>query len=166
VQDNAELFLLASDTDAARIAAERLFEATRQQLRPMLPSSVDILHVGATAVIGCLTKGDLDIVIRVEAPEFPQAESVLAEQFRRNAGSIHSDAFAAFVDDTCVPQRGIQLVIRNSPLDHFHHFVAALSERPDLLKQYNNLKRHYHGLAMQDYRVAKASFIAGVLDRR
>jgi hypothetical protein len=33
-------------------------------LTPILPATADVSHVGATSIPGCVTKGDLDVVIR------------------------------------------------------------------------------------------------------
>jgi hypothetical protein len=60
---NPELFLLAPDDARARAAAEALFASTGAEIRALLPYAADIRHIGATAVPGCLTKGDLDIVV-------------------------------------------------------------------------------------------------------
>lgn len=56
---------LAPDPEVARGAAETLFRMVASELAAVLPSSAEVLHIGATAVPGCLTKGDLDIAVRV-----------------------------------------------------------------------------------------------------
>ncbi len=53
------VFRLHADPDAAGVAAERLFERVAAELEALLPASADVRHIGATAVPGCLTKGDL-----------------------------------------------------------------------------------------------------------
>ncbi|WP_334493720.1 GrpB family protein [Bradyrhizobium sp. AZCC 1614] len=76
----------------------------------MLPTSAEMHHVGATAIPGCLTKGDLDIVIRVDAADFSQVDAQLAERFSRNLG-------------LCTP--------RNFPLSKTRHarLIAAFNSR-------------------------------------
>jgi GrpB-like predicted nucleotidyltransferase (UPF0157 family) len=62
---HGEAFTRATDPEAARLAAEALFDATSEQLTALLPPSSEVLHIGATSVPGALTGGDLDIVVRV-----------------------------------------------------------------------------------------------------
>ena len=111
--------------ERARDQAERLFGLTRAALQSVLPTA-DIRHVGATAIRGCLTKGDLDIVVRVPAKDFAQAETVLATRYAFNSGSTRTTDFAAFEDATTDPPLGIQLTVIDGPFDFFHAFVEAL----------------------------------------
>ncbi|MCF3933040.1 GrpB family protein [Acuticoccus sp. M5D2P5] len=153
------------DPELARRKAERLFTVVRAAIVARLPEA-DIRHVGATAVPGCLTKGDLDIVVRVEAADFPAADHALGAHFARNDGSVRTDAFAAFADDRSDPPLGVQLVAIGGPLDVFHHFVEALRASPGLVAEYNALKSRFAGADMEVYRRAKSAFIEEVLARR
>ncbi|TGD98580.1 GrpB family protein [Methylobacterium nonmethylotrophicum] len=160
---HGEIFVLAPDPQAARAAADRLFAALAGDLAAVLPATAELLHVGATAIPGCLTKGDLDIVVRVEAADFAQADAALAGRFTRNTGSDRTEDFAAFEDGDRVPPLGIQLVVRGGAYDDFHRFAEALRRDPDRLRRYNDLKRAFHGRPMEAYRAAKGAFIASVL---
>jgi GrpB-like predicted nucleotidyltransferase (UPF0157 family) len=150
------------DTERARRDAERLFETVSKSLGQMLPRS-DIRHIGATAVPGCLTKGDLDIVVRVSEADFAAADQVLAAIFLRNEGSIRTEMFSAFEDASGDPHLGIQLVVTEGPFDVFHLFVEALERSPALLEEYNALKRRHEGADMARYRQAKDAFVERVL---
>jgi GrpB-like predicted nucleotidyltransferase (UPF0157 family) len=152
-------------TELARDQAERLFERTRASLQSVLPMA-DIRHIGATAIRGCLTKGDLDIVIRVPPENFAEVETVLSTRFARNNGSTRTADFAAFVDDSANPPLGIQLTTIDGPFDFFHDFVDALCASPQLVREYNALKSAYDGRAMPVYRAAKDAFIDRVLAAR
>jgi GrpB-like predicted nucleotidyltransferase (UPF0157 family) len=156
-------FRLAPDTDAARRDAERLFADVHALLRRHLPAAADIRHIGATAIPGCLTKGDLDIVVRVPADDFARADASLAALFPRNAGSMRSDTFSAFEDAAQAPPLGVQLAVIGSPTDFFHLFVEAMRHSPDLVAQYNALKRSHDGKDMAVYRKAKDRFVEAVL---
>jgi GrpB-like predicted nucleotidyltransferase (UPF0157 family) len=158
-----ETFELAGDDVAARAAAERLFASIRAELAGMLPASADIRHIGATSVPGCLTKGDLDIVVRIDRHDFPPADRALEARFERNLGSVRSASFAAFEDRGAIPHLGIQLVAIGSSYDDFHRFAEALRADPELMRAYNRLKKAWHGKPMDDYRAAKDAFIAGVM---
>jgi GrpB-like predicted nucleotidyltransferase (UPF0157 family) len=156
-------FSLHPDPALERRAANELFERTAAILRGLLPASADIRHIGTTAVPGCLTKGDLDIVVRVEAVDFSVAEAAIATLLARNTGSTHSDTFSAFEDRGTTPPLGVQLVVAGVSDDCFHTFAEALRRDPDLLVRYNSLKRQYDGPPMDLYRAAKDAFIARAL---
>lgn len=158
-----DLFILADDAGAARQAAASLFERVRTRLAVILPASAEVLHIGATAIPGCLTKGDLDIVVRVDPTDFVTAEAGLAAAFGRNAGSIRTDAFAAFEDADCRPPLGIQLTAKDGVLDVFHRFADALRADPELLARYNALKLAHHTRPMARYRAEKDAFVSEVL---
>lgn len=152
--------LSLADTDKAHAAAWRLFDILRTTLVAALPPAADIRHIGATAVPGCLTKGDLDIVVRVPACDFAAADAVLAARYARNAGSVRTDDFSAFEAPHEQPPLGIQLTAIGGLFDDFHRLVDALSASPDLLTAYNALKRAHDGGDMAAYREAKGAFVA------
>jgi GrpB-like predicted nucleotidyltransferase (UPF0157 family) len=158
-----ETLKLAPDADTARSAAETLFRAIASELAALLPASAEVLHIGATAVPGCLTKGDLDIVIRVDRVDFPAAHALLSGRLSRNDGSVRTDAFAAFEDAHCSPHLGVQLTAKGGALDIFHHFVEALRADPALVRRYNALKQRFRDRPMADYRAAKDAFVGEVL---
>lgn len=159
-----DLFRLSEDDQQARAAAERLFEEVKQELRDILPATAEVLHISATAVPGCLTKGDLDMVARVARDDFDVANTALAARFSRNLGSIRTNEFTAFEDEDCTPHLGIQLTARDSMFDMFHRFVAALRNEPALVRRYNALKLAHDGQPMDQYRAAKDAFVAEVMD--
>ncbi len=159
--DEEPRFMLV-DTRRARKDAQRLFAAVSERLAALLPGA-DIRHIGATAVPGCLTKGDLDIVVRVGAEDFATADSVVAAAFSRNGSSVRTQAFSAFEDASSHPHLGIQLVAVDSPFDSFHLFAEALQRSPSLVEEYNALKRLHEGADMARYREAKGRFVERVL---
>jgi GrpB-like predicted nucleotidyltransferase (UPF0157 family) len=152
-------------SEAVRERAEAAYERHRTALKPILPRA-GIEHIGSTAVEGAITKGDLDILVRVSADDFPAAEHVLAARFARNEGSFRSDSFASFCDDAADPPLGIQLVVRGSELDDFSQFRDALRANPQLLADFNALKRECEGMDMDAYRERKAAFIEHTRARR
>lgn len=163
---DAEKLILASDPVAARAAAEVLFVSAARELTSLLPRTAEILHVGATAVPGCLTKGDLDILVRVDPADFSASEAVLARRFVRNGGSARTGEFAAFENPGSTPHLGVQLTVKSGAFDFFHQFAEELRQNPELLRRYNNLKLSFANKSMEDYRAAKDSFVAEVLSGR
>ena len=63
--------------------ADRLFAEIQEKLTVLLPFA-DIQHIGATAVLGLLTKGDLDINVRVQSNTFDSAVDALKKLFEIN----------------------------------------------------------------------------------
>lgn len=160
-----QIFTLV-DTEHASAAAYRLFDSMLPLLTSHLPPSVDIRHIGATAVPGCMTKGDLDILVRIPSEDFLAADDALSKLFARNTGSTRTRDFSAFEDPARIPSLGIQLTAIGGEFDSFHHFVEALLASPQLVAAYNALKRDWDGAAMDDYRKAKDEFIAHALEHR
>ena len=142
--------------------AESLFAATVNKLRHILPYG-EFQHVGSTAIPGTLTKGDLDIVVRVLPGKFCEADLRLAELFERNISSFHSNEFSAFQDVTSDPELGVQLVAIGSETDHFHMWRQLLESDAELRCEYDELKRSFEGQSMESYREAKAQFITNNL---
>jgi GrpB-like predicted nucleotidyltransferase (UPF0157 family) len=158
-----ETFSLAASADSARETAEVLFAVVAPELISVLPASAEVVHVGATAVPGCVTKGDLDIVVRVDRVDFAASEALLAKRFSRNVGSIRTDEFAAFEDPSRSPHLGVQLTMKGGAFDDFHQFVEELRRDPLLVRRYNDLKLRFNGKPMADYRAAKDAFVAEIL---
>ncbi|WP_244507627.1 GrpB family protein [Methylobacterium phyllostachyos] len=131
-----------------------------------MPASAETRHVGATAIPGCLTKGDLDVAVRVERADFAAADERLARLFARNDGSIRTEEFSAFADASRMPHLGVQLTVKGGALDLFHPFADALRSEPALVERYNALKRAYQNQPMALYRAAKDAFISEVLNIR
>ncbi len=57
----------------------------------------DIQHVGSTTIPNSLTKGDLDIQVRVPFEQFPTAVQALEALYEVNKGSGKTDFFRACV---------------------------------------------------------------------
>ncbi|ODA66339.1 hypothetical protein A7A08_02737 [Methyloligella halotolerans] len=159
----AEPSLRLADMEAAREAADRLFAATASRLKQLLSDQAEILHIGATAIPGCLTKGDLDIVVRVAPDDFAAADQALSAHYARNSGSVRTGGFSAFEQPGSSPPLGIQLTALGGEYDVFHLFAERMREDPDLVVRYNALKRRFDGQPMEAYREAKSYFIRAVL---
>lgn len=150
-------FILVPARPAAR-AAERLFRTLRLTLRRR-GLKAEVLHIGATALRGMPTKGDLDIVVRVPAMMFPQAERCLTRMLARNLGSDRTDRFAAFKDDDATPPLGVQLVAIGSEHDDFHIALNRLRSDSLIRWRLRLLKWRHDGRSMQRYRRAKGTLL-------
>jgi len=151
-----------SESESVYHRAAALFDAELPRIKTLIPAAL-VEHVGATSVPGMLTKGDLDIVVRVSAEQFANAEAALATSYPRNAANWHSDSFASFSVDDSTPPLGVQLCAIDGPEDTFVRLRDLLRSRPSLVERLNTLKRTWHGRPMDEYRVAKGRFIDDVL---
>lgn len=140
-------------------AAERLFDRVCQRIGATLPSA-EVRHVGSTAIPGSLTKGDLDVLVRVPPGDFEKADRLLAEMYSRNMGSVRTATFSAFMDESTSPELGVQLVVDGSEFDTFVQWVRRLNSDSALLAAYDELKARHDGKSMTEYRAAKSAFIA------
>lgn len=143
--------------------AEKAFIEQKKIILKQIPEA-DIHHVGSTAVPGSLTKGDLDIQVRVSQFLFQDAVQILIGIFEMNEGSTQTDSFMAFKDDSAIPPLGVQLTVINSDMDIFWKQREALLRNEHFRKEYDELKRYYNGKLMEDYRQAKNSFFQKLME--
>lgn len=93
--------------------AEKSFFIHANKIQELLPEA-DIQHVGSSAIPNSITKGDLDIQVRVHAEQFSKAIELLSNVYERNDESVKTATFRAFKDDTCNPPLGVQLTVIDS----------------------------------------------------
>ena len=154
--------LILSDSILEQVSLK--FNAVRDQLLNLLGPEVDIHHIGATSVPGLLTKGGLDILIRVEPGSFESAAKALDKSYLRNTRSIRTRDFTAYIIDGDDLDIGIQLAAKGGAFDFFSSFQEKLSRSQTLRTQYNDLKRAAWPSGPDEYRNAKTRFIRSVLE--
>lgn len=137
------------------------WERESGRLRALLPNA-DLQHVGSTAVPGALTKGDLDIQVRVPPASFAAAEAALAVTYARNAGNPARERFASFEAHGGDVDVGIQLTSIDGTDDSFWRFRELLLTDKDVRAAYDALKRAHDGGPMDDYRRAKDRFFTAL----
>jgi uncharacterized protein len=144
--------------------AEATVGAHRTVLLGLVPGA-EVEHVGATAVRGALTKGDVDVLVRVGEAEFPAAVEALSRVYSIHQPHNWTPTLASFTDpDSAELPVGVQLVVRGSDADKFFGpFRDALISDDLLLAEYNELKRELDGLEYERYIERKGQFIERVL---
>jgi len=136
---------------------EGTFNTQKAQIKKVIPNA-DIHHVGSSAIPNSLTKGNLDIQVRVSTKSIPIAFEELSKLYELNEGSIKTNEFRAFKDDTITPPLGIQLTVFASEFDFFWKFRDILLQNGKYRIEYDNLKREFEGKEMDKYREAKHDF--------
>ncbi len=133
------------------------------RLRTILPSA-EFHHVGSTAIPGALTKGDLDVLIRVEREEFPQAVEALRQHFAVKQPQNWDPYFASFGDDSRYSMPlGVQVVIKDSEADFFLFIHEYLVSHPKVLADYNRMKLEYADKGAAEYWAAKDRILAPIV---
>ena len=134
---------------------EALFSFEKQRLSEVL-SGADIEHIGGTSVPGSISKGDLDINIRVRFEDFERAIENLKKLYEINQPENWSNGFASFKDDT--RNLGIQLTVIDSADDYFVAQRDYLRSHPEKVSELNLLKQKFEGKSMDEYRKEKEAF--------
>ncbi len=150
-------------TSELQTLLHRIFEKEKQNIKRVLPNS-DIQHIGSTAIPGLLTKGDLDILVRVKKEEFLHAKERLSSLYRFDPGNPPTETYTGFDSSHYNFPLGIQLVVNGSEEDNeFMRVRELLLKNATLREQYNALKQAYEGKERDEYRKAKAQFITAML---
>jgi GrpB-like predicted nucleotidyltransferase (UPF0157 family) len=141
---------------AAYADAELLLSAILPEAR--------IEHVGASAVAGAYSKGDVDICVSVAQHAFFEALGVLGEAgFTIRPQALRTDQLCVLdAPDAEVPL-GVQLIEAGSRFDNFTRFRDALRADAALLARYNALRIAAGPQGEAAYRGAKNGFIDAVL---
>jgi GrpB-like predicted nucleotidyltransferase (UPF0157 family) len=118
-------------------------------------------------VLGALTKGDVDLAVRVEREELGPAQAELGGLYAIHQPENWTPTYASFIDpEAGDPPVGVQLVVRGSPDDRlFIGLRDLLRSDAELLAAYNDFKRAHEGATYEDYADAKERFWEPVLAR-
>ncbi len=136
-----------------------LFFQQKALLFRKLPFS-DIQHIGGTAVPNLLTKGDLDINVRVSAADFSKTVEILKGLYEINQPENWSNSYASFKDNNSyILPVGIQVSVIDSTQDFFLKHRDALLNNPVLVDKFNQVKKAFEAKDMDDYRTAKRKFL-------
>ena len=146
--------------DAAELwpLVDRAFQRHSREIRSLVPSA-KVDHVGATAVMEGLTKGDLDLLVRVPAGEVDAAAKALRRRYAQGEGGV------SFRDlgDPELPVE-IRLAAEGSPqAARVLELRRVLRSRPDLVAEANELKRRFERGDPEAYEAAKQSFYGSFL---
>ena len=142
---------------------QRVLARVTPQLRRLLPNA-EIDHIGATAIPGAITKGDIDLVVRIAPAAFQAAVEILSAHFGIKQRENWTPAFASFGDDHGYPlPLGIQLVAKNAEPDFLTFLRDHLIWNPAALAEYNLLKVQHAADGADGYWQAKHAFISKIL---
>lgn len=142
---------------------ESTFNWLETEIRVLLPAAI-IEHIGSSAVPGSLTKGDVDVMVQVEASQFTTARSALDSRFSYNPEMPPEDEFVSYSGEYQGMDFGIQLVSGNDDQFGFLRWREALKADSELLAKYNRIKQSRADSDMEAYRAAKSALILSFLE--
>ncbi len=142
-------------TDDVRGNAKTLFTSEKKKLTEIFPNA-QIEHIGSTAIPCALTKGDIDINIRVGEKDFSEAVDTLKALYKINQPDNWTAAFASFNDDA--RHLGIQVTVTGSPDDCFVAQRDYFIDHPEVCAEYDVIKERCNGKDMEEYRFEKGKF--------
>ena len=132
-----------------------LFTSERQKLSELFPDA-DIEHVGGTSIPRSISKGDLDINVRVASKDFDETIKIFTTLYEINQPENWAEGYASFKDDS--RELGIQVTIVGSLGDFFVAQREYLKDHPEAVSELNMLKEKFEGKDMNEYRKAKGAF--------
>lgn len=142
---------------------ELIFSEIQLELISVFPY-FEIEHIGSSAIHGAISKGDLDILVRVQAIHFEQALSAIQTlNFTVKEGTLRTKSLCMLESRDYAVDVAIQLIEAGSEFENFVIFRDKLNANPELVEKYNQLKTECTGLAPDDYRSKKSEFIEQVL---
>jgi GrpB-like predicted nucleotidyltransferase (UPF0157 family) len=151
-----------TDVAEVRPVADRIVDAFRRDVSGVVPDA-DVEHVGATALPGGTTKGDVDVSLRVAPERFAAAVAALRTRYEVAQPENWTATFASFSAPGYELPLGIQVAARGSADD----FLVALRDRmraePELARAYDEVKRGAAGAGPEAYWAAKDAFLKAVL---
>jgi GrpB-like predicted nucleotidyltransferase (UPF0157 family) len=141
-----------------RDAVEGLFARVAARIGALLPNA-DIQHVGSTAIPGSLTKGDLDVQVRVVASDYAAAKAQLSAMYAVNSGGFSSDDAISFEAHDTEPSVGVHLTIIGGAADIQWRFRDLLIASPELRAKYDG--RRAVKPMRRDWRIPRAADVVG-----
>lgn len=141
---------------------QQLYDYYAEKVQQLLPHA-HIEHIGASAIPGLISKGDLDIYVALDESDINQAIELLKTlNFRVKSNTLRTSQLC-MLESTNGDDTAIQLVANGSEFTNFLHFKYALLTHEHLRCQYNTLKSKCEQLSAEHYRQIKSAFIQYLL---
>lgn len=143
--------------------AVSVFTTVATEVSRLLPDA-QLEHIGASAIPGAVSKGDLDICVLVTPQAHAQAVQKLeAAGYAIKTDTMRTPALCMLLSPRTDMDVALQVVAKGSEFEFFLHFRDALRADPALVEQYNQLKTRFATSGEERYRAEKSRFITAVL---
>lgn len=151
------------DSSNYQTQATTVFASVADEVSQLLPDA-QLEHIGASAIPGAVSKGDLDICVVVAPQQHAQSVQTLeAAGYAIKADTLRTPALCMLLSPRTDMDVALQVVARGSEFEFFLHFRDALRSDPRLVEQYNRLKHQFAASGEERYRAEKSRFITAVL---
>jgi GrpB-like predicted nucleotidyltransferase (UPF0157 family) len=144
-----------------RPAADQSIAVMRTQLKD-LGVTGEVVLVGGSSVPGALTRGDIDLHLRVPPTDFDSVLGVLKEVFTVVHPEIWATTLAAFEVTDDPP---VALAVTPAGSEHDVRFTRSwqlLAADPELVQEYNDVKQ---SATDAEYEARKSAFFDMLLAR-
>jgi GrpB-like predicted nucleotidyltransferase (UPF0157 family) len=148
---------LAADIDA-------VLTDLRRELAVVAPG-VEVEHIGATSMPDGLTKGDVDVNLRVDRERFDHVVAALSTRFDIAQPQNWSGTYASFSDTRRGVPLGIQVTVEGSVDDFLVALRDLMRADADVRRQYDEVKRANAGAGRDAYWRAKDDFLRRLRNR-
>jgi GrpB-like predicted nucleotidyltransferase (UPF0157 family) len=147
------------EADEYQDKVNSIFDELSKKIKAVLPNA-RVEHIGSSAIEGALSKGDLDLFVGVVKNEFQVSlASIKQLGFVEKEGTLRTESLCMLVTDKFNHEVAIQLVANGSEFEDFLRFKNIMQNNPDLLSEYNQLKRDAARLSEIEYRAKKSEWI-------
>jgi GrpB-like predicted nucleotidyltransferase (UPF0157 family) len=137
---------------------ESVLADARSELAVLAPE-VDVEHVGATSMPDGVTKGDVDVNVRVNPDRFNDVVAALSTQFDVAQPQNWTATFASFSGTRRGLPLGIQVTIAGSDDDFLVELRNLMRNDPPLRREYDAIKRANAHAGRDAYWQAKDDFL-------
>ncbi len=162
-QEMEDPVVLARVEDVAELA-EAVVSEYRAELDALF-LGCNVEHIGATALPSGVTKGDVDVNVRVPPERFAHVVEVLKRNYSVAQPQNWSRTFASFSDASKGLPLGIQVCVIGSRDDFLVALRDLMRRDPDLRRRYDAVKERTAFLGPDAYWRAKDAFLRDVVQR-
>jgi GrpB-like predicted nucleotidyltransferase (UPF0157 family) len=141
--------------------AKAIVAELETSLRELVPAG-QIEHIGATAMPHGLTKGDVDVNIRVLQDDFPRTLETLRSHFPVAQPQNWTESYASFSDPSRALPVGLQVTVLGSPDDFLVPLRDLMRRDAELRHEYDRVKRDAAHLGPDGYWKAKDAFLTEI----
>ena len=142
----------------------QLFEEIANEVCRLLPNA-RVEHIGASAIPGAISKGDLDVFVGVDEEELDRAVEFLERNdYRVKPDTLRNKSLCMLETWSYEVPVALQVVANGSQYEMFLTFRDAVKRSECLLEEYNQMKHLCEGMGEDSYRIRKSEFIEYVLE--
>jgi GrpB-like predicted nucleotidyltransferase (UPF0157 family) len=142
--------------------ARLILAGERDRLAALLTGGFELDLVGGSSVPAALTKGDVDLHLRVPAPDFDRAVAALRGVYQVVHPEIWQESLATFAVPAALPT-GVAVTPIGSGHDvRFRRSWQLLAADPRLVEAYNAVKLRHRDVP-EDYERHKSAFFDTLL---